>query len=149
MKKSILLIAAVLIRLGVSAQIDSTKGIILPPDLQNTNDGLNRKDFNGKEMPQNQENNNLQNPGNVGLMRSDSLLMQNGIKNHPDGVMMKNGSMWRIMDNRMVVLDRTLTMSNGTQVMSDGTYLRTDGTRIKFKEGEHMDLTGKMMPMFK
>ena len=100
MKKSILLIAAVLITLGASAQTDSTKKIVVPPDLQRTNDGMNRNDNDGndnrhnQDRNQNQDRNNKQNSSQPRLTHSDSLVMQNGMKNHPDGVMMKNGTRW-------------------------------------------------------
>jgi len=52
----------------------------------------------------------------------------------------KNGQMTILQDNEM-------TMSNGTKIMSDGTCIKTDGTRTTMKEGEHMDMSGAMIPM--
>ena len=66
---------------------------------------------------------------------------------HPDGVMMQDGKMIIVKDGRMVTLKNDMTMDNGMIVMSNGSYMKKGGTKMMFKEGEHMDMSGKMIPM--
>lgn len=66
---------------------------------------------------------------------------------HPDGVMMQDGKMIIVKDGRMVTLKNDITLDNGLVVMSNGSYMKKGGTKMMFKEGEHMDMSGKMIPM--
>jgi hypothetical protein len=68
-------------------------------------------------------------------------------KSHPDGVMMQNGKMMKVKNGQMTILDQDMTLSNGTKVMSDGTYINKDGAKMMLKEGQHMDMSGNMIPM--
>lgn len=69
-------------------------------------------------------------------------------KSHPDGVMMQNGKMMRVQNGQMTVLqDHGVTMSNGTKITSDGTCTKKDGSKMMMKEGQHMDMSGYMIPM--
>ena len=54
-------------------------------------------------------------------------------------MMVKNG--------QMTSLDHDMTMSNGTKIKSDGTCIKKDGTKKMMKEGQHMDMSGNMIPM--
>jgi len=67
--------------------------------------------------------------------------------NHPDGYMMKNGKMMCVKDQKMTLLKNDTTLTNGTIIMNNGNFIRTGGTKTMFKEGQHMDLKGKMMMM--
>jgi len=69
--------------------------------------------------------------------------------NHPDGYMMQNGKIMMVKNGKMTLLEKDVTLSNGTIIMKDGSYLKKDGTKLNFKEGEHMDMTGNMIPMDK
>lgn len=66
-------------------------------------------------------------------------------KSHPDGVIMQNGKMMKVQNGKMTNLDNDITMSNGTKVMSDGTYIKKDGTKMTLKEGQHIDMQGKII----
>lgn len=66
-------------------------------------------------------------------------------KPHPDGFMMKNGKMMLVKDQQVTLLKNDTTLANGTIVMKDGNYIRKGERRILFREGQHMDLTGKMI----
>jgi len=68
-------------------------------------------------------------------------------KSHPDGVMMQNGKMMMVKNGQMTSLDHDMTMSNGTKIKSDGTCIKKDGTKKMMKEGQHMDMSGNMIPM--
>src|SRR5665647_1828043 len=68
-------------------------------------------------------------------------------KPHPDGVMMQNGKMMMVKNGQMTSLDHDMTMSNGTKIKSDGTCIKKDGTKKMMKEGQHMDMSGNMIPM--
>lgn len=67
-------------------------------------------------------------------------------KSSPDGVMMQNGKMMKVKNGQSSSLDNDFTMSNGTKIMSDGTCIKKDGTKITMKEGQHMDMSGNVLP---
>lgn len=68
-------------------------------------------------------------------------------KSHPDGVMMQNGKIMKVKNGQMTRLDHDMTMTNGTRIMSDGTCTKKDGSKVMLKEGQHMDMSGNMVPM--
>jgi hypothetical protein len=68
---------------------------------------------------------------------------------HRDGYTMKGGQMMCVKDQKMTLLKNDTTLTNGTLVMANGDYVRKGETRQMFKEGQHMDLTGRMVPMTK
>ena len=68
-------------------------------------------------------------------------------KSHHDGVMMQNGKMMKVKNGQKTTLqDNEMTMNNGTKIMSDGTCITKDGSKTKMKEGQHMDMSGNMIP---
>ena len=77
----------------------------------------------------------------------NSMNHQTMDKSHPNGVMMKDGKMMMIHNGKMTMMNHDMTMSNGTKVMSDGTCIKKDGIKMMMKEGQHMDMSGKMIPM--
>ncbi|MFO7369034.1 MAG: DUF6799 domain-containing protein [Bacteroidales bacterium] len=83
-------------------------------------------------MNNNQNQNLLNNPVGISL---------------PDGVTMQNGKMMMVKNGQTTILDHDMTMSNGTKVMSDGTCIKKDGTKLMMKEGQHVDMSGNMMPI--
>lgn len=60
---------------------------------------------------------------------------------------MMNGKMMMEQNGKMTMMSHDTTMANGTKVMTDGTCIKKDGTKMTMKEGQHMDMSGKMMPM--
>lgn len=77
----------------------------------------------------------------------DTTAYQSNNKKHADGFMMKNGKMMSVKNQKITLLKNDTTLSNGTIVMSNGNYLKKGGTKIMLKEGQHMDLTGKIILM--
>jgi len=69
--------------------------------------------------------------------------------NHPDGYMMQNGKVMVVKNGKMTLVEKDVTLSNGTTISKDGNYLIKGGNKTMFKEGEHMDLNGKLVPMDK
>lgn len=65
-------------------------------------------------------------------------------KSHADGVMMQNGKMMQVKNGQMTSLDHDLTLTNGTKVKSDGTCVKKDGTKMTLKDGQHLDMSGKV-----
>lgn len=120
MKKLILVFTAIAIMAGAHAQADSTNKKKSPADI---NYGIDQNlDLN------NNQNQNMQNNSNS------------------DGVMMENGKMMMVKNGKTTILDHDMTMSNGTKIMSDGTYTKKDGTKLTMKEGQRMDMSGKLDP---
>ncbi len=61
-----------------------------------------------------------------------------------DGCMMMNGKMMMIKNGKMSSMSKPMTMSNGTKMLVDGTCIKKDGAKMKMKEGDHMDMSGKI-----
>ena len=61
-----------------------------------------------------------------------------------DHVMMKDGKMWTVMNGKSAAMDKEMTMKNGNVVMTDGTVKMKDGKTVMMKDGESMDMEGKM-----
>ena len=82
----------------------------------------------------------------VGLFLSVSFLASSGMAAEKDGVIMKDGKMWRLQDGKEIGrMDRETTMSNGTRVMMNGKMMMRDGKEMQLQEGQIMMLDGKMM----
>lgn len=62
-----------------------------------------------------------------------------------DRVIMKDGKMMLVSKDTWTPLDKEMAMSDGSVVMNDGTVRRKDGTTVKLKEGEGLDMNGRMM----
>ncbi len=91
---------------------------------------------------------NAQSDSNLPI-NSDTTKVQNSNQKHPDGYMMKGGKMMCVKDQKMTLLKNDTTLTNGTIVMATGDYVRKGETKQMFQEGQHMDLTGRMVPMTK
>ncbi len=125
MKKTLFTIVGIIMMAGAYAQTDSTTHKMNRTGTDKTKDSMNPKHHD---------------------MHKSSKALEGSDKNHQDGVMMKDGKMWMVKGSKTTVLDHTMTMDNGTKVMGDGTYTKKDGTKMTLKEGEHMDMTGKINP---
>jgi len=82
----------------------------------------------------------------------DNRQYQN-VQNNPvdkslaDGYVMQNGKIMQVKNGQTTLLERDITMSNGTKITGDGTCIKKDGSKMKFKEGQHMDMSGNMGPL--
>jgi len=82
----------------------------------------------------------------VGLFLSVSFLASPVMAAEQDGVMMKDGKMWRLQDGKEIGrMDRETTMSNGTKVMMNGKMTMKGGKEMQMQEGQTLMLDGKMM----
>jgi uncharacterized protein DUF6799 len=82
----------------------------------------------------------------VGLFLSVSFLASPVMAVEKDGVMMRDGKMWRLQDGKEIGrMDRETTMTNGTRVMMSGKMVMKDGKEMQMQEGQTMMLDGKMM----
>ena len=82
----------------------------------------------------------------VGLFLTVSFLASPVMAAEKDGVMMKDGKMWRLQDGKEIGrMDRETTMTNGTRVMMSGKMVMKDGKEMQMQEGQTMMLDGKMM----
>lgn len=70
-------------------------------------------------------------------------------KKYTDGYTMKDGKMMCVKDQKMTLLKNDTTLINGTIVMTNGDYIKKGETKQMFREDQHMDLAGKMVPMTK
>ena len=67
-----------------------------------------------------------------------------GNKKMKDCVMMKDSKMMVMKDGKTMMMDQDMTMKNGTMVMKDGTVKTKDGKTSMMKEGDSMDMNGKV-----
>jgi hypothetical protein len=82
----------------------------------------------------------------VGLFLSLSFLAAPAMAVEKDGVMMKDGKMWRLQDGKEIGrMDRETTMTNGSKVMMNGKMMMKDGKEMQLQEGQIVMLDGKMM----
>jgi hypothetical protein len=83
----------------------------------------------------------------VGLFLSASFLAAPVMAVEKDGVMMKDGKMWRLQDGNVIVgrMDRETTLSNGTKVAMNGKMMMKDGKEMQLQEGQIIMLDGKMI----
>lgn len=64
-----------------------------------------------------------------------------------DHVMMMDGKMQMMKDGKTMPMDKDMTMGNGTEVMTDGMVKMKGGKTMTMKEGDMMDMNGKMSKM--
>ncbi|MEO7315624.1 MAG: DUF6799 domain-containing protein [Ginsengibacter sp.] len=61
-----------------------------------------------------------------------------------DVYVMKDSKMWQIKAGEKSELTQDVTLVNGTIVMANGTVKATDGTTTALKNGQFVDLEGKI-----
>ena len=61
-----------------------------------------------------------------------------------DCCMMKDSKMMCVKDGKTMPMEKDMTMKNGTTCMVNGECVMKDGTKMKMKEGQCMDMNGKM-----
>ncbi len=61
-----------------------------------------------------------------------------------DCCMMKDGKMMEMKDGKTMPMDKAMTMKNGTTCMTNGECTMKDGTKMTMKEGDCMEMSGKM-----
>ncbi|MES2060542.1 MAG: DUF6799 domain-containing protein [Bacteroidota bacterium] len=65
-------------------------------------------------------------------------------KNH---LMMMDGKMQMQKNGKTMPMEKDMTLTNGTQVMTDGMCKMKDGTSMTMKDGDMIDMNGKMGKM--
>jgi len=83
-----------------------------------------------------------QSPNGTGRSNSDSIGSTS--LNVPDGFVMKDGKTVMVKDGKFSTLKKDITLSDGTVVMTNGSFKKSDGTAAEFKDGDHLDLNGKL-----
>jgi hypothetical protein len=82
----------------------------------------------------------------VGLFLSVSFLAAPVMATEKDGVMMRDGKLWRLQDGKEIGrMDRETTLSNGTKVAMNGKMMMKDGKESQLQEGQIIMLDGKLM----
>ena len=61
-----------------------------------------------------------------------------------DCYMMKGGKMMVMKDGKTMPMEMDMTMKNGTKCMTTGECIMKDGKKIMMKEGDCMEMSGKM-----
>jgi len=86
-----------------------------------------------------------QSPYGTGRMNSDSI--SSSSLNIPNGFIKKNGKTVKVEDGKLSVLKKDFTLSDGTVVKTNGSFKSKDGTETNLKDGDHLDLNGKLTTM--
>jgi len=82
----------------------------------------------------------------VGLFLSVSFLAAPVMAAEKDGVVMKDGKLWKLQDGTVTGrMDRETTLSNGTKVAMNGKVTMKDGKESQLQEGQTIMLDGKMI----
>jgi hypothetical protein len=82
----------------------------------------------------------------VGLFLSASFLVAPAMAVEKDGVMMRDGKLWRLQDGKEIGrMDRETTLSNGTKVAMNGKMMMKDGKESQLQEGQIIMLDGKLI----
>ena len=61
-----------------------------------------------------------------------------------DCCMMHNGKMMVMKDGKMMPMEKDMVMKNGTTCMTNGECIMKDGTKMMMKNGDCMEMSGKM-----
>jgi hypothetical protein len=61
-----------------------------------------------------------------------------------DGIKMLKGSMIVYKNGKASAMTTEMILSDGSRVMMDGTVVRKSGTKLRLKEGDHIDMNGKI-----
>ena len=59
-------------------------------------------------------------------------------------VVNQDGKMMVMKNGKMTMMSKSMMLTNGSTVMADGTIKMSDGTTKMLKEGEYVDMDGKM-----
>lgn len=62
-----------------------------------------------------------------------------------DGFMLKDGKMVTVTNGKLTAMESDVTLPNGTVVMSTGYFMKKDGLKTELKEGELIDMNGKLV----
>jgi uncharacterized protein YdeI (BOF family) len=119
MKKIILTITAVAISAIVYAQTDST----------------NRMN----------QNNNTKSGYEMNTNPNQDMNRHTMDKSKYDGYRLQNGKVMMSKNGQMTTMEKEMTFNDGSVLRSDGTIIRKDGTKLMIKDGEYVDLTGKVV----
>lgn len=122
----------------MNSGMNNTSGALNMNEGMNDNQHQKMQNRSVSFLSQNQAVNNYQQP------KVQNSTVQ---KSHPDGVMMLNGKMMMVKNGKSSILDHNMTMSNGTKIMMDGSYNKKGGTKMMLKEGQHINMSGQMIPM--
>lgn len=61
-----------------------------------------------------------------------------------DHVMMEGGKMMEMKDGKTMPMEKGMSMKNGTMIMTTGECTLKDGKKMMMKEGDCMEMSGKM-----
>jgi len=135
MNKFILITIVIFSSVNVYSQTDSSKNKFKSQDYINKEDAK-------EDVEHYMNNSNKYMPA-----KDDTLGSKKIVEKYPDGFMMTKGIMQKYKNGKKSLLTKDVTLSNGTIIMSNGQYKKKGVVKIMFKEGEHMNLKGKLISM--
>ena len=79
-----------------------------------------------------------------GLMIIGSGVFAQTSKKMKSCYVMENGKVMSLKNGKEMTMGKSMMLSNGATVMTDGTVKMKDGTTTMLKEGQYVDMNGKM-----
>lgn len=79
-------------------------------------------------------------------LTSNQIVAQNkiAVSVMQDCCMMKDGKMMQLKDGHLTKMKKPVFLDNGTKIKRNGVCVLPDRTRVRMKEGNCIDLTGKI-----
>jgi hypothetical protein len=149
MKLFLIVLTSIAFTANIYGQSDSTKNNVRPPDINNTNDGMNQNRKNDGNM-KNQDGNPVQNPNmnNEELRKNADSIPQskNSNTSKVEGYIMQDGKMMYIKNGINLPIENQITLSNGTIIMSDGSYISKGKGKMTLRNGQRLDTSGNLIP---
>lgn len=168
MKKMILTCTLITMYLGAAAQNDSTNGTNTDrnktdqtePNQSGTQNQDQNQDLNlgqnqdlNKNQDQNKDQNQGQNKNKQGQTQDQNKNQgktQNGQNKQPGMnqcvVSMDNGKVMVLKNGKKSMMTKDSTLQNGSMLMANGFVKMKDGTTLQLKQGDCMDVSGKIIP---
>ncbi len=147
------------------SQTDTARNKMMPPDFNNdknrNQDLINDVDsLHHYDRNRNRQINEQDIPGNRPAPQKTphDINKNDNLKHSPtggaapmptdkkvsNGIVMKKGKAVMIKNGSSSMIERDMTLSDGTMIKMNGSISRKDGTAVIIKEGEYMDMDGKI-----
>ena len=81
----------------------------------------------------------------VATAQNNTASKTQNMQQQKDYVIMKDGKIHLVKGGNITSLENDLTLTNGTTISTTGTVKSSEGTTLQLKEGEKLDLDGKML----
>jgi len=154
MKKILLVLSATIVSLSSFATFKVENGMrqdtvdTLQTDRRTPTYGVESNALNKYQVTMNRS----RTKGKMNKMGEHLNRLRHGGKNTTmqgstsDGLLMKDGKMIMTKNGKTMPMDAEIRLDNGTSVKTDGTCVDKNGSTMRLKNGESINMAGKMIP---